>query len=108
MKTAKYMVAAAMLALLGATGCNDNLFLEEHPKSEYTIDNAFESSDQIENMLSICYLTLWDWYAKAPGNPWTTTFQFKSFGTDVLDQPGGTTEPAATPTSAPGPHCPTR
>lgn len=87
MKTAKYMVAAAMLALLGATGCNDNLFLEEHPKSEYTIDNAFESSDQIENMLSICYLTLWDWYAKAPGNPWTTTFQFKSFGTDVLDQP---------------------
>lgn len=86
-------IFAAALSLFTLPSCNDDAFLEEHPKSMYTIDNAFVTSDQVDNMLTGVYIRLYDWYAKTM-DAWTSTFQYKSFGTDVLDAPffrtGGT------------------
>ena len=84
MKAIHYISILAAAATLMLQSCNDNLFLEEHPKSMYTIDNAFETSDQIENQLTMCYISFYTWYANTG---WNVTFQYKNFGTDVMDQP---------------------
>jgi len=83
------MKALNIFAILAASsfilaGCNDDAFLEEHPKSMYTIDNAFETSDQVDNTLTICYTTLYTWFANTG---WNVAYQFKNFGTDVYDSP---------------------
>lgn len=83
MKAYKYILAIAA-ALLMVQACNDDAFLEEHPKSMYTIDNAFETSDQINNQLTLCYIQLYSWFANIG---WNVAYQFKNFGTDVMDQP---------------------
>ncbi|MDO5000419.1 MAG: RagB/SusD family nutrient uptake outer membrane protein [Bacteroidales bacterium] len=83
MKAIHYISVFAA-ALLTLQACNDNLFLEEHPKAMYTIDNAFETSDQITNQLTLCYSSLYNWYANTG---WNIMFQYKNFGTDVMDQP---------------------
>jgi len=84
MKAIRYISIFAAASMLMLPGCNDNLFLEEHPKAMYTIDNAFETSDQIQNQLTLCYSSFYTWYANTG---WDVVFQFKNFGTDIMDQP---------------------
>jgi hypothetical protein len=86
MKTFKYLFALAGMAIFALTGCNDDRFLEEKPKSIYTIENAFDKSSQVEAQLTMCHIRLYGWYGKT-SDPWTSPYQYKSFGTDVLDQP---------------------
>jgi tetratricopeptide (TPR) repeat protein len=86
MKTVNYLFTAICITLASLSACNDNQFLEEKPKSIYTIENAFNKSSQVEAQLTMCYIQLYGWYGKT-SNPWTSTFQYKSFGTDVLDIP---------------------
>lgn len=85
MKALKYLALIAASSLLMFQSClSDDEFLEEHPKSMYTIDNAFETSDQVDNQLTICYIQLYSWFANIS---WGSTYQYKNFGTDILDQP---------------------
>ncbi len=86
MKTIKYFFTSFCVACFVLTGCNDNKFLEENPKSIYTIENAFDKSSQVEAQLTMCYINLYGWYIKT-SSPWTSNYQYKSFGTDVLDYP---------------------
>ena len=86
MKTTKYLFFTINLLFFILTACNDNEFLTEKPKSIYTIENAFEKSSQVEAQLTMCYIRLYGWYGKTT-SPWTSTYQYKSFGTDVLDFP---------------------
>lgn len=84
MKAIKYFSILALASVMMLQSCNDNVFLEEHPKSLYTIENAFETPDQIQNQLTLCYINSHTWFANIG---WNVAFQFKNFGTDVLDQP---------------------
>jgi tetratricopeptide (TPR) repeat protein len=86
MKTIKYLFTVTSIVFFVLTGCNDDKFLEEKPKSIYTIENAFDKSSQVEAQLTMCYIRLYNWYGKT-SNPWTSIYQYKSFGTDVLDYP---------------------
>ncbi len=87
MKTIRYIsISIIGLVLFSITSCEDDKFLEEKPKSLYTLVNAFEKSSQVEAQLVMCYHRMYTFYASAPFfglNP----FMFKSFGTDALDQP---------------------
>ncbi|MDR2969323.1 MAG: RagB/SusD family nutrient uptake outer membrane protein, partial [Tannerellaceae bacterium] len=86
MKMIQYYFKSFCIACLILTGCNDNQFLEENPKSIYTIENAFEKSSQVDAQLTMCYIELYNWYVKTL-DPWISNMQLKSFGTDVLDYP---------------------
>ena len=87
MKTLRFISIFIGLVILSVTSCeNDDKFLEENPKSLYTLVNAFEKSSQVEAQLTMCYYRMYTYYASAPFfglNP----YMFKSFGFDVLDQP---------------------
>lgn len=85
MKTFKYILTVAAIGLSILCSCDDK-FLEEHPKSLYTIENAFEKSSQVEDQLTMCYIRLYNWFGKTM-DPWVSTYEYKSFGTDVLDVP---------------------
>ena len=43
-----YIAMSLVAALSLATACNDQLFLEEQPKTIYTVDNAFAKSSQVD------------------------------------------------------------
>ncbi len=75
-----------MLPLLVVFGCNDNDFLTEKPKTFYTTDNAFSSSDQVDQVVVGCYSSVRYMYNLVGQNdPWLA---FKgSNGTDLMDVP---------------------
>lgn len=75
-----------MLPLLVVFGCNDNEFLTEKPKTFYTTDNAFSSSDQVDQVVVGCYSYVRYMYNLVGQNdPWLA---FKGAnGTDVMDVP---------------------
>jgi hypothetical protein len=43
------------LLLLTWTSCNDSAFLEEKPETFYTVENAFSTSEQVDQVLVSCY-----------------------------------------------------
>ncbi len=75
-----------ILLLLVVFGCNDNEFLTEKPKTFYTTDNAFSSSDQVDQVVVGCYSNVRYMYNLVGQNdPWLA---FKgSNGTDLMDVP---------------------
>jgi hypothetical protein len=75
-----------MLTLLVVFGCSDNEFLTEKPKTFYTTDNAFSSSDQVDQVVVACYSNVRYMYNLVGQNdPWLA---FKgSNGTDLMDVP---------------------
>ena len=75
-----------MLPLLAVFGCNDNEFLTEKPKTFYTTDNAFSSSDQVDQVIVGCYSYVRYMYNLVGQNdPWLA---FKGAnGTDLMDVP---------------------
>ena len=48
MKTRKYIAVIFAAMVMGISGCNDDLFLEEHPDTFYTAEDAFKTVDQVK------------------------------------------------------------
>ena len=62
-------IAMSFAAVLGfATACNDNLYLEEQPKTIYTVDNAFSKSSQVDAQVARTYYAAYSLYAWIDGN----------------------------------------
>lgn len=62
-------LAMSLAAALGfATACNDQLYLEEQPKTIYTVDNAFAKSSQVDAQLARTYYAAYSLYAWIDGN----------------------------------------
>ncbi|MBO6238105.1 MAG: hypothetical protein J6N50_04865, partial [Bacteroidales bacterium] len=63
-----YIAMSLVAALSLATACNDQLFLEEQPKTIYTVDNAFAKSSQVDAQLARTYYAAYSLYAWIDGN----------------------------------------
>ena len=44
------------MTIFTVVGCDDNKFLEEDPETFYTIDNVFTTSEQVDQVLTTCYI----------------------------------------------------
>ncbi|SEN77034.1 Starch-binding associating with outer membrane [bacterium A37T11] len=86
MKTSiiKKKLVIGLLALLGFTGCrSDKDFLTEKPSTFYTVDNAFSTSAQIDQVLVSIYSQLRDLWANPDEAKWI--FMLRGNGTDMYD-----------------------
>ncbi|MDR1603114.1 MAG: RagB/SusD family nutrient uptake outer membrane protein [Tannerella sp.] len=73
-----------LAALLAWTGCNDSAFLEENPETFYTVDNAFSTSEQVDQVLVSCYSHVRVMFCMVEEN--NTSFVFRGGnGTDMYD-----------------------
>jgi len=73
-----------MILLLAFAGCeSDKEFLTEKPETFYTIDNAFSTSAQIDQVLVGIYAQLRDLWANSTETGWI--FVFRGNGTDMFD-----------------------
>ena len=57
MKTIRYisLLISSCLLLVAVNSCNDDAFLEEHPKTIYGFENAFKSASQVNDCVTACY-----------------------------------------------------
>ena len=55
MKAYNYLLAGLM-ATCALTSCNDDEFLEEQPRTIYTVDTAFEKSSQVDAAIARAYI----------------------------------------------------
>ena len=66
------------------TGCNDEAFLTEKPETFYTIDNAFSTSEQVDQVIVSCYSHIRVMYCMVEES--NTSFVFRGGnGTDMYD-----------------------
>ncbi|MDR1456029.1 MAG: RagB/SusD family nutrient uptake outer membrane protein [Tannerella sp.] len=74
-----------LLTVLAAwTGCNDEAFLTEKPETFYTVDNAFSTSEQVDQIVVACYSQIRTMFCMAEEN--NTAFVFRGgSGTDMYD-----------------------
>ena len=76
------------MAIFTVVGCDDNKFLEEDPETFYTIDNVFTTSEQVDQVLTTCYIKVHNIYCPYNNfgelNLWSYGM---GNGTDVLDVP---------------------
>ena len=93
MKKIVYLVMGLVAATSVFSGCNDNLFLEEHPMTIYTKENAFEKASQIDAALVRAYVKFDLMYAInngfAGGGDGASNF-LKGDGADLLGGTRGT------------------
>lgn len=76
----------SLILIVGLVGCQkDAEFLKENPSTFYTVDNAFSTSAQIDQIVVSIYSHLRDLWANPTELGWTFTFRGK--GTDVQDVP---------------------
>ena len=66
MKRYTYLLAG-LLAATSFTGCDDSGFLEEDPKTIYTVDNAFEKSSQVDATIVRAYVAFTELHGVANG-----------------------------------------
>lgn len=86
MKNIKHLLAIFLIIALNfLIGCNDDKFLEENPSTFYTVDNAFSTSAQVDQVLVSIYSHIRDLYANPSENTWQ--FNMKGKGTDMYDVP---------------------
>lgn len=78
MKT-KYFAMGLLAASLAFASCDDDAFLTEHPRTNYTSDNAYNTSDQVNANVTNLYVHIRYWYQN--------NYFMKGLGTDILDQP---------------------
>lgn len=88
-----YTTWALLLLLSGIIGCKSDMdFLTEKPSTFYTVDNAFSTSSQIDQVLISIYAQMRDLWANPAEEGWI--FVFRGNGTDMFDVPsirrGGT------------------
>lgn len=79
MKTKKYITLALTALALGVSGCNDDDFLKEKPETIYTLDNSFNTVDQIQASVDNQYQHIRYWFQN--------NFFLKGIGADYLDTP---------------------
>ena len=66
------------------SSCNDSKFLEENPETFYTVDNAFSTSEQVDQVLVGCYSHIRVMTCMVEEN--MTAFAFRGGnGTDMFD-----------------------
>jgi hypothetical protein len=76
--------AAAVCLLFMFVSCNDEAFLEENPETFYTVDNAFSTSEQVDQVVIGCYSHVRNMFCMDEEN--ITFFSFcGSNGTDMYD-----------------------
>jgi len=85
MKKIKYIAGIwFLLLLLSMVSCeSDEEFLKEDPQTFYTVDNAFSTSAQIDQVLVSIYSHLRDLWANPNETGWI--FVFRGNGTDMYD-----------------------
>ena len=85
MKKIKYIAGIWFLLLLvNVVSCTkDEAFLKESPKTFYTVDNAFSTSAQIDQVLVSIYSHLRNLWANPDESGWI--FVFRGNGTDMFD-----------------------
>src|SRR3546814_13955810 len=77
---------SALLVLLTIQGCeSDKEFLREEPITFYTVENAFSTSAQIDQVLVSMYSQLRDLWANPTERGWI--FVWRGNGTDMYDVP---------------------
>lgn len=84
-KIAYLLAATALLA-----SCSDADFLEENPKTIYTVESAFNKSSQVDSQLATCYyqiFSLYTWvdadiFAAFSGSPGSTLL---GYGADCIE-----------------------
>ena len=84
MKKIKYIAGIWVLLLsINLVSCKDDEFLKEKPSTFYTVDNAFSTSAQVDQVLVSIYSQLRDLWANPTEQGWT--FVFRGNGTDMFD-----------------------
>lgn len=85
MKKIKYIAGIwLLLILINVLSCeSDEKFLKEDPQTFYTVDNAFSTSAQIDQVLVSIYSHLRDLWANPSESGWI--FVFRGNGTDMFD-----------------------
>ena len=79
----KYGIYSLLFAGLFSS-CNDSKFLEENPETFYTVDNAFSTSEQVDQVLVGCYSHIRVMTCMVEEN--MTAFAFRGGnGTDMFD-----------------------
>ena len=79
----KYSIYGLLCTSL-LSSCNDSNFLEENPETFYTIDNAFSTSEQVDQVLVSCYSHIRVMMCMVEEN--STAWAFKGGnGTDMFD-----------------------
>lgn len=74
-----------LIIIVFLMSCNDNYFLDEKPSTFYTVENAFSSSSQVEQVLVSIYSHIRDLWANPSENGWI--FVLRGKGTDMYDVP---------------------
>lgn len=85
MKNLKYLSIAMLILFLGSVSCQDEKFLEEDPATFYTVDNAFSTSAQVDQVLVSIYSHIRDLWVNPTEQRWI--FDFRGKGTDMYDVP---------------------
>ena len=85
-KTVGYLFVSMFMLI---SGCDDEAFLKENPSSFYTVDNIISSSEQVDQLLTTCYLRVRDLYCANDdygGNVNVWIYRMGN-GTDMFDAP---------------------
>ena len=87
MKKIKYIAGIWLLLLMvSMVSCeSDESFLKENPETFYTVDNAFSTSAQVDQVLVSIYSHLRNLWANPDESGWI--FIFRGNGTDMFDVP---------------------
>jgi hypothetical protein len=85
MKKIKYIAGIwLLLVFVSISSCeSDKEFLTENPETFYTVDNAFSTSAQVDQVLVSIYSHLRDLWANPNESGWI--FVFRGNGTDMFD-----------------------
>ena len=84
MKKIKYIAGIWILLLsISIVSCKDDEFLKEKPSTFYTVDNAFSTSAQVDQVLVSIYSHLRDLWANPNEQGWI--FVFRGNGSDMFD-----------------------
>ncbi|MGQ1787158.1 MULTISPECIES: RagB/SusD family nutrient uptake outer membrane protein [unclassified Saccharicrinis] len=84
MNKLKYISAGIFVVFLSLMGCeSDEDFLVEEPATFYTVDNAFSTSDQVDQVLVSLYSHIRDLWVNPTTTKWI--FNWKGKGTDMYD-----------------------
>src|SRR5690606_30815241 len=84
MKKINILALFLTVALVFAS-CEDDNFLEEKPTTFYTLENAFSSSSQVDQILVSLYSHIRDLWTNPTESGWIYVFRGK--GTDMFDVP---------------------
>jgi len=80
MKTIKKIYITTLCIIsIGLSSCSDSDFLNENPETMYTVENAFNTSSQVDANVTNLYVHVRYWFQN--------NYFMKGLGSDLLDQP---------------------